>query len=576
MVAHDDDRDVARMLEAGYGAPPPPPAFVEQTRMRLQQELQAAQASRRRLLRVWRHVAAAAVIVVAAGLAVVGFRDISCAPHEMGTLPGPQVRSTPRQVPLRLQLPSPFFLCTNRLIHLTAHMEPYEPERPRQPLMVPRGTRNVALEKPVTCSDTVGPIVGDVAQINDGEKSGLDSSYVEFVPDGSQATWVQIDLEEPCAIHAIALWHSVWPTVFHDVIVQVSDDPAFRRGVRTLFNNDFDNSSGLGVGRDREYTEDYRGRLIDAAGVTARYVRLYSRGCIDGFFDRYVEVEVHGKPMGEATLEVPGSVPLDVEAPQPGTRDGVTTAPADFAVARPMNTWLVAQETSALPGPMPRSTPQDPRTALVPLQTRLPGAELKGTPKHIKPHAHLEKYMGKPRPPFMVPEGTTNVARGKPVTASDPEPIVGELAYVTDGDKGSHDGCFVELVRGTQWIQIDLKQPCAIYAVLVWHYHAHFGAYHDVVVQVADDPDFIEKVRTIYNNDFDNSSGLGIGKDPEYIEDYRGRLIDAGGVKARYVRLYTNGNTSNDENHYVEVEVHGKPAPKQVPLKTKLPVPIIS
>ena len=31
-------------------------------------------------------------------------------------------------------------------------------------------------------------------------------------------------------------------------------------------------------------------------------------------------------------------------------------------------------------------------------------------------------------------------------------------------------------------------------------------------------------------------------------------------VKARYVRLYSKGNTSNDMNHYVEVEVLGLPA----------------
>jgi hypothetical protein len=30
-------------------------------------------------------------------------------------------------------------------------------------------------------------------------------------------------------------------------------------------------------------------------------------------------------------------------------------------------------------------------------------------------------------------------------------------------------------------------------------------------------------------------------------------------VKGRYVRLYSNGNTTNDLNHYVEVEVHGSP-----------------
>ena len=572
MVAHDDDRDVAETLKAGYGAPPPRPEFVEQTRVHLREELAAARASRRQLLRTWRYVAAAAVIVVAVGLAAVGFRRTSCAPRGAGTLHGPEAFSTPHQpVPLRLQLPPPLFLCTPRLIRLTAHMEPYEPDKPRQPLFVPAGTRNLALRKPVTCRDEMGVVVGDLFQINDGEKSDLDSGYVELISPGGGATWVQIDLEEPRAIYAIVLWRSVWPMVFHDVIVQVSDDPEFRRGVHTLFNNDFDNSARLGVGTDREYVSDYRGRVIDAAGVVARYVRLYSGGCLDGSLDRYVEVEVHGRPVAEAALDAPGSVPLDVKAPRRGAGDGLTTVPVGFASLVLGEASRTVQNTGALPGPVPRSTP---RGALVPLNIRLPGAEIGGTPKHIKPHANLEKYTGKPRPPFLVPEGTANLAQGKPVTASDAEPIIGELAYVTDGDKGSHDGCYVELGPGTQWIQIDLKQRCAVYAVLVWHYHAQFRVYHDVVVQVADDPDFIENVRTVYNNDFDNSSGLGVGKDLEYIDNFRGRLIDARGVKARYVRLYSNGSTDDDLNHYVEVEVHGKPEPQQVPLKTKLPAPM--
>ncbi len=315
MVAHDDGRDVAETLKAGYGAPPPRHQFVEEVRGRLRQELQAAQASRRRLLRLWRWMAAAAVIVVAVGVAAVGFKDTSCAPHETGILPGPEVLSTPQDRPGRM----------------------------------------------------------------------------------------------------------------------------------------------------------------------------------------------------------------------------------------------------------------------VPLGVSLPQALFGGTPYHIKPHAHLEKYDSeKARPPFPVPKGTTNLALGKPVTSSDPMPIIGELKHVTDADKEGTDGSYVELGPGIQWVQIDLRKPCHIYAILVWHYHAQGRVYHDVVLQVADDPDFIENVRTIYNNDFDNSAGLGVGKDLEYIEDYRGRLIDAGAVKARYVRLYSNGNTSNDQNHYVEVEVHGKPAPKQVPLKTKLPVPMMS
>ena len=83
--------------------------------------------------------------------------------------------------------------------------------------------------------------------------------------------------------------------------------------------------------------------------------------------------------------------------------------------------------------------------------------------------------------------------------------------------------------------------------------------YHDVVVQVSDDPEFKTSVTTLYNNDHDNSSGLGAGKDMSYVETSEGRLIDAKGVRARHVRLYSNGNTTSELNHYVEVEVFGQP-----------------
>ncbi|MCX5673394.1 MAG: hypothetical protein NTX87_00140 [Planctomycetota bacterium] len=213
------------------------------------------------------------------------------------------------------------------------------------------------------------------------------------------------------------------------------------------------------------------------------------------------------------------------------------------------------------PGPEPSGTPEE---KLVPLDIKLPKAVIDGTPKNIGASQHIEKYNDKPRPAFAVPEGTVNLALGKPVSASDPIPVVGELKQVTDGDKEATDGSFVDVSHSTQWVQIDLKEPCTIFAVAVWHYHREFRVYHDVVVQVSDDADFIDGVKTVYNNDFDNSSGLGVGKDLEYIEDYRGRLMDtrgAGGkgVNGRYVRLYSRGNSSDDQNHYIEVEVYGKP-----------------
>ncbi len=193
------------------------------------------------------------------------------------------------------------------------------------------------------------------------------------------------------------------------------------------------------------------------------------------------------------------------------------------------------------------------------LKLELPKPMFVGTPVPIKV-PNLEPARQGRRPDFMVPAGTVNLSKEKKVTGSDNEPVLGDLEMVTDGDKAGEEGSYVELAGRKQWVQIDLGASAEIYAILVWHYHAQARVYHDVVVQICDDPDFVKDVKTVFNNDHDNSSGLGVGKDFAYIENYEGRLIDAKGVKGRYVRLYSKGNTSNGMNHYVEVEVYGKAA----------------
>ncbi len=161
---------------------------------------------------------------------------------------------------------------------------------------------------------------------------------------------------------------------------------------------------------------------------------------------------------------------------------------------------------------------------------------------------------------IMVPKGTTNLAKGKKVTSSDAAPIIGDLTLVTDGDADGADGSFVELMPGKQWVQIDLGAEANIYKIAMWHYHKQAQAYIDVEVQVSDDPEFKTGVTSLWNSDHDDSSGMGKGADPAYVETNHGRVIDAKGIKARYVRLWSNGNTSNDMNHYCEVEVFGTPA----------------
>ena len=119
---------------------------------------------------------------------------------------------------------------------------------------------------------------------------------------------------------------------------------------------------------------------------------------------------------------------------------------------------------------------------------------------------------------------------------------------------------YVELGPFAQWVQIDLGAAHNIYAVVLWHFHKQPRVYYDVVVQIADDADFTKNVTTVFNNDIDNSLGFGKGEDWHYVETNEGKLIDCKGVKGRYVRSYSAGNTSNDLNHWIEIEVYGKPA----------------
>jgi hypothetical protein len=174
------------------------------------------------------------------------------------------------------------------------------------------------------------------------------------------------------------------------------------------------------------------------------------------------------------------------------------------------------------------------------------------------PHSripNLERTYGR-KEPFMVPKGTENVALNKPVTSSCPEPITGKLEMITDGCVDRYP---VELESGVQHVTIDLEEDYDIYAIVFWHYASMNPVYFDVVVQISSSPDFTRNAETLFNNDHDNSAGLGVGTDKNYIECGPGKLVDAKGKRARYVRLYSNGNWAGEfGNHYEEVEVYGQ------------------
>lgn len=193
--------------------------------------------------------------------------------------------------PLALELPAPTLKGTPGDLPSGPNIEPLT-RKARGPFLAPRGVKNVAAGKPVTSS--VKPFAGELRQITDRSKRADDQDAVEFRK-GTQ--WIQVDLGASFEIYALVLWHDHrYIQAIQDVILQVSNDPEFREGVTTMFNNDADNSSGQGMGTDREYFETAEGKLVDGKGVRARYVRSYTRGSSSGALNCWQELEVYALP----------------------------------------------------------------------------------------------------------------------------------------------------------------------------------------------------------------------------------------------------------------------------------------
>ncbi|MEX2672986.1 MAG: discoidin domain-containing protein [Phycisphaeraceae bacterium] len=192
---------------------------------------------------------------------------------------------------------------------------------------------------------------------------------------------------------------------------------------------------------------------------------------------------------------------------------------------------------------------------LEPIPIKLPNPVFAGTPQDTPPGARMLPPTGLPREPYLAPKGLENVARDLEVDASDDLPLIGTLDLITDGDKEALDGRYVELAPGPQWVQLDLEDEYEIYAIVMWLNHMEARVYRGVIVQVSNDPEFEEGVTTLFNNDHENTIGLGAGEEYQYFESADGKLVEGDGIVARYVRVHTNGSTMDDQNHFTEVEV---------------------
>ena len=103
-----------------------------------------------------------------------------------------------------------------------------------------------------------------------------------------------------------------------------------------------------------------------------------------------------------------------------------------------------------------------------------------------------------------------NLSAGKMFTSS----VFTNLGLVTDGSKKTTS--FAEdypAGGGLQYIQLDLGAYYDLSDIKLWHYFGDGRKYKDVIVQVSNDSAFKRDVTTVYNNDSNNSAGLGVGTD---------------------------------------------------------------
>jgi hypothetical protein len=102
------------------------------------------------------------------------------------------------------------------------------------------------------------------------------------------------------------------------------------------------------------------------------------------------------------------------------------------------------------------------------------------------------------------------LALGRPVSTN--SAWSANLAYATDGSLDTSK--YVNLNGGVIYVQVDLGKDLPVNGVQLWHYYGDGRTYHDVIVRLSITVDFSSNVFTIFNNDSNNSAGLGATTSP--------------------------------------------------------------
>ncbi|MDG0810117.1 fibronectin type III domain-containing protein [Cohnella rhizosphaerae] len=450
---------------------------------------------------------------------------------------------------------------------------------------------NVALGHATVTTNGLVKNAVSLAKLVDGDRQA--SAYA-LIDAAAGPKWVQLDLGESFDVTRVNVLNDFNPSeprTGRDIIVQLSNDPTFASGVTTVFNNDADNTAGQGAGTDAAYMEptDGSGKNVTlSAPVNARYVRSWANGHVRSSNNSVqtvntpVEVDVYAAvPATNASL--PSAVGLT--AGSPGVNSVVLswTSPGPSAVAgydirystSPITSanWdngLVVKRVTGEPAPAAASTAQSMTVKGLPSGTPLYFAmKTVGSTGQVSALSSAVSASTLP---------VANIALGKPVTTNGTINASGQpISALTDGVKTRDAYSLYSVADGPKWAQIDLGMTYDIARINIrndWGASADVYRYaRDVVVQLSNDASFASGVVTAFNNDGDNSAGLGAGTDAEYMEPADGSgkdILLADTVGARYVRYWANGHVRvngsvNTVDTPVEIEVYADPQDSSPP-----------
>lgn len=420
------------------------------------------------------------------------------------------------------------------------------------------GLTNVALGGNVTTNDS-SPLwlsrvndgrVGDYCDLNDGAK------------------YVQIDFGKSYDITKVNIWHYFEDArTYHDVVIQLSNDPTFTTGVHTVFNNDRDNSLGLGAGTDNEYVETPNGKRIRFDAINARYLRVWSRGNTVNIYNHVVEIQAFTPDpdvqyAGESRAEN-GILELILKEQHDDVKASDFEAMISIDGSDPVALNLKDFEYNSITKTASFTFDkieqlEADQNVVIKSSFRsksFPDAAFKVPSKIISEDINIALGLiptldppCKPADEWLLDKATDGTIDEMP----NPRPGTDPLGYVNGPEEG-----------GFTWLTFDLGTSYYLYKVKMWHYWPDGRIYKDVLVQISDDPNFETGVTTVFNNDKDNSAGCGIGTDDEYSETYAGKTIIFEPVKGRYIRTSANGSNRNRNSHWVEFEVYATNPPAE-------------